>query len=59
MYGGRFSIWMKNQLRQMGYEVNFRVLNAADFGVPQLLNERFLLQLDSMRLLSFQNLPMG
>ena len=41
MYGGRFAIWIENQLRQMGYEVNFRVLSAADYGVPQLRQRAF------------------
>ena len=43
MYGGRFSDWIKNQLLDLGYKVTSKVLNAADFGVPQIRNRVFFL----------------
>ncbi len=36
MYGGRFSNWIKKQLYEMGYDVYLKILNAADYGAPQL-----------------------
>lgn len=36
MYNGRFSNWIKAQLYEMGYDVHLKVLNAADYGAPQL-----------------------
>lgn len=35
MYQGRFASWIKKQLHELGYNVHFSVLNAADYGVPQ------------------------
>ena len=43
MYGGRFSDWIKAKLLNLGYEVTCKVLNAADFGVPQIRNRAFFL----------------
>jgi DNA (cytosine-5)-methyltransferase 1 len=31
-----YRIYLKNQLKKMGYEVQWRLLNASDYGVPQL-----------------------
>ena len=36
MYSGRFSNWIKKQLHEMGYDVHLKILNAADYGAPQL-----------------------
>ncbi|MDB3880069.1 DNA cytosine methyltransferase [Alphaproteobacteria bacterium] len=35
MYEGRFASWIKKRLHEMGYNVHFKVLNAADYGTPQ------------------------
>lgn len=35
MYQGRYASWIKKQLHELGYNVHFNVLNAADYGVPQ------------------------
>lgn len=43
MYGGRFSDWIKAKLLNLGYAVTCKVLNAADFGVPQIRNRAFFL----------------
>ncbi|MFD9337284.1 DUF6339 family protein [Streptomyces sp. NPDC060028] len=37
--------WIENGLRSMGYHPSWRVLNAADFGVPQNRNSGFLVAL--------------
>jgi len=36
MYGGHFASWIKKRLYDMGYTVHLKVLNAADYGAPQL-----------------------
>lgn len=40
---GGLAILIENVLRQMGYEVGDRVLNAADFGVPQIRERVFII----------------
>jgi site-specific DNA-cytosine methylase len=37
--------WIENELRQAGFRTSWRVLNAADFGVPQNRNSGFLVAL--------------
>jgi DNA (cytosine-5)-methyltransferase 1 len=36
MYGGRFADWIERELRAFGYAVHKSVLNAADYGAPQI-----------------------
>lgn len=37
-----FIQWVENELDEMGYNAHFRIINAADFGVPQLRRRVFL-----------------
>ena len=42
MYKGQFAQWIKEELRAIGYNVYHEILNAADFGVPQIRNRTFI-----------------
>ena len=39
MSKGKVIEMIKNDFEKLGYTVEYRVLNAADYGVPQLRNE--------------------
>ena len=41
MYGGRFADWLCKELIKMGYDATSTVLNAADFGAPQIRERAF------------------
>ncbi len=43
MYGGIFTQWIKKELSDIGYKVHLQVLNAADYGVPQLRERAFFI----------------
>ena len=40
---GKFAIDVENELKALGYETNSTVLNAADFGVPQVRKRFFII----------------
>lgn len=40
-YNGRYRDYIISRLRDIGYQVHFSVLNAADYGVPQLRRRAF------------------
>lgn len=42
-YNGRYKAFVESCLRQIGYQVHFSVLNAADYGVPQLRRRAFFI----------------
>ena len=40
-YKGRYRDYVVDRFREIGYEMHFAVLNAADYGVPQLRRRAF------------------
>lgn len=48
-YGGRYKDYIIGQLEGIGYKTSFSVLNAADYGVPQLRRRAFFVGLADPR----------